>query len=333
MSSLVCSGGDASFFKSESLTLSKGIAMKFRTKKNKKKLFGSPHGKRKIQHDIKVPALAESANSSAFVNSGTEAAQISKKAGKKRRSKRKALTIALMGIAAIVFSFSCYKLIGIYSAYSKGSEEYAVINNIAIIKPETQQEIESPYLRIDSAALREINEDYVGWIDIPDTNISYPMVKSFDNAYYLRRSFEGQSYIGGVIFLDYLCSSDFSSRNTVIYGHHMNDGTMFADLAKFVKQSYFEDHREIRIYCDDSVRVYKIITAYQTTIADACYQIAFADDEDSGRWIDTILGQSYFDADIALSSSDKIITLSTCTNGNKTDRYVIQAVLSDVIPQ
>ena len=78
--------------------------------------------------------------------------------------------------------------------------------------------------------LRDINPDCVGWIEIPGTNISYPIVQGRDNDHYLRLNFEGKYSVGGVIFLDHRCDSDFDRTNTIIYGHNMRDGSMFGSL-------------------------------------------------------------------------------------------------------
>ncbi len=251
-----------------------------------------------------------------------------KQKNEKRRKRLSAVTIAMICACGAVFLFSCYKLLGILLEYRKGADEYKTITEIAVKLPESDEANKSPYLDLDFDALREINSDLVGWIEIPDTGISYPIVQGVDNAYYLRRSFEGQSYLGGVIFLDYLAKADYSGVNTIIYGHHMMDGSMFAPIAKFIKQDYLDAHPRVYIYTEHSILVYRIFTAYQTDIADSCYTGTFADDISSDAWLRAMFERAKT-ADSP--TGDRVITLSTCTNVEKTGRYIVQAVHEETI--
>ncbi|MEG0750433.1 MAG: class B sortase [Oscillospiraceae bacterium] len=251
---------------------------------------------------------------------------------KKPKQKGKSVNIALGSLivcAAVLFSFSIYKIAGIVLEYSKGARAYSTIMSSAVEsggQTEGQDE-KNAFQVIDFAKLYSINQDCAGWIQIPDTNINYPMVIGTDNDYYLRRTFEGESYIGGVIFVDYRCARDFSGRNTIIYGHHMNDGTMFANLAKFTDVAYLEKHPQIYIYTPESLRVYEIFAACKTDILNSCYTIEFAGDDTFMRWAGEMQAQSIHDIGVPVSSADEVITLSTCTNVNKADRYIVQAVL------
>jgi hypothetical protein len=83
----------------------------------------------------------------------------------------------------------------------------------------------------------------LGWILIPDSPISYPMVQGNNNSYYLKRTWRGNSSVVGAIFLDAQCDDDFSDFNTIIYGHRMNNGSMFAGLAKYKNYSYYKSRK------------------------------------------------------------------------------------------
>lgn len=85
-------------------------------------------------------------------------------------------------------------------------------------------------------------DNSVGWICIPETEINYPVMYSGDNDFYLHRAVDGSYLRVGSIFLDYRCNSDFTSRINVLYGHNMSDGSMFADVMKFIDSSYFDSH-------------------------------------------------------------------------------------------
>ena len=94
------------------------------------------------------------------------------------------------------------------------------------------------------AGLKEINEDCVAWIYIEDTAINYPVVQGSDNSFYLKHLIDGKWNSAGCIFLDFRVDSNISDRHSIIYGHHMKDGTMFSGLTKYKKQDYYEAHPE-----------------------------------------------------------------------------------------
>ena len=93
---------------------------------------------------------------------------------------------------------------------------------------------------IDFAVLDSQNPDVVAWIQIPGTQINYPVVQGKDNDYYLHRDLNGQKSTAGTIFLDYADQADFSSLHNVLYGHHMKNGSMFKDISRYKDQGYFD---------------------------------------------------------------------------------------------
>lgn len=105
--------------------------------------------------------------------------------------------------------------------------------------------------QIDFGALCAVNPDTVAWISIPGTSIDGPVVQAADNGTYLNRDFEGRQSAAGTLFLDCDSDPDFMGRHSVIYGHHMKDGGMFAPLVKFREEEFFREHKEIDLYLPD----------------------------------------------------------------------------------
>ena len=95
---------------------------------------------------------------------------------------------------------------------------------------------------VDFDALRETGPDIIGWLTLPDTAINYPVTQADDNEYYLHHLYDGTYNKTGCLFADYENQEDFSDRNTIIYGHNMRDGSMFATLNEYDEQSYFDGH-------------------------------------------------------------------------------------------
>ena len=106
--------------------------------------------------------------------------------------------------------------------------------------------------RLDLAALRQVNPDVIGWIRIPDTKIDYPFLQGEDNEYYLTHTWEGEKNAAGSIFLECMNSGDLTDFNTILYGHNMNSGAMFAGLRKYTSQNFFEAHPYVYLLEDET---------------------------------------------------------------------------------
>ena len=184
---------------------------------------------------------------------------------------------------------------------------------------------------IDFEALFEKNQDIIAWISVPGTEIDYPVLRSQDNTDYLTHDATGKYNGAGAIFMDKANSPDFTDRNTVIYGHNMNNGSMFAGLHQFQKSDFFEQNREIKLYTPDGMRVYEIFGAYVADDNNILYHNNFSDDEVWKAYIENIFHNTDLSANILqkqIGADDQIITLSTCVHNQKTQRYLVQGVLT-----
>ena len=182
-------------------------------------------------------------------------------------------------------------------------------------------------------ALRKVNTDVLGWIMIPDTKLSYPLMPGTEGDYYLERTWEKVSSIAGSIFIENLCSDDLTDFNTVIYGHRMNDGSMFASLKYYSEEEYWAEHPYVYIYDDKGAHRYEIFAAYEATLQGSTYQIGFANDEYKQIFLDNCVGYSVIDTGVTPTILDKVITLSTCTGRGYSSRWVVQARLEGEIVQ
>ena len=173
--------------------------------------------------------------------------------------------------------------------------------------------------------LKAVNSDYCGWLDIPGTSISYPVVQSEDNVEYLTRSFEGKKRSSGSIFVDANIRDIKKTRNLVIHGHNMKSGSMFAMLPSYKNISYYNKHPFIYLYTPDETMVYQVISAYtlkHDANEEVAYQGVFADNEDFKNFVSGLLNRSVIDTSI---DEEQILTLSTCVN-HSTSRFIVHAV-------
>lgn len=183
-----------------------------------------------------------------------------------------------------------------------------------------------PLANVDIAALQAVNADVLGWLSIPDTAISYPLVQGTDNDYYLSHTWNRSSSAVGAIFMDARCSSDRSGFNTVIYGHRMNNGSMFASLKYYNDQSYWQAHPCIYLVDASGSHTYDIYTAYEVSTEGEAYRLSFSGDADRQAFLDDGLSRSVISTGITPQISDHVLTLSTCTGRGHATRWVVQAV-------
>lgn len=186
---------------------------------------------------------------------------------------------------------------------------------------------------VDFAGMWEVNEDVYAWITVPGTVIDYPILQhDTDNTYYLNYNIDGSYGYPGCIYTENMNSKDFTDNNTVIYGHNMKNGSMFAGLHQFEDASFFEKNTTILIYTPDRQLTYTIFAAYVYDDRHLLYSFNFADEAVYANYLDEILNMRSMNAnirgDVAVTSADKIITLVTCMGNQPDKRLLVQAVLN-----
>lgn len=256
--------------------------------------------------------------------------------GKKRRRKRskagRIISALIMLLALGVFGFSAFRLYDIYTGYKSGEDEYEELFNIAISGG--AEEGEDNRFRVDFDALREINSDVVAWLRFEEPSIiNYPVVQGDDNEMYLEITFKGYENTVGTLFVNVDNHPDFNDRNTIIYGHHMNNGTMFNTLEDYEDEELWKEHPYFYIYTPDGMEhKYQIFAAGVVNDTSEAYTYQFADDASFESFLNFSKASSYYDTGIMPKMSDKIVTLSTCTKASNSDRMIVQGVEIEVNP-
>ena len=179
---------------------------------------------------------------------------------------------------------------------------------------------------MDFTALREVNEDVLGWILIPNTRLSYPLLQGVDNDYYLNRTWKKSRNSVGAIFMEWRCSPDLSDFNTIIYGHRMNNRSMFGILHNYDDRDYWAKHPCVYITDDNGSHTYEIFAAYEVAVTSDTYRILFEDDQRKQEFLDFCQAQSVIDTGVVPNIWDQVLTLSTCTGEGHDTRWVVQAV-------
>ena len=229
------------------------------------------------------------------------------------------LIAALIGLGAIAFQY-----ISQQRAYDD-LEQYASLSD--------SENMTLADLTVDWDALRAVNPDIVAWIYVPDSPINYPVVQGDDNEEYLHKAFDGSTgwlASAGTIFLDSTNSSDFSDRNSALYGHHMNDGSMFASLSDWQNNDEFNAHRDIYVLTPQGNYRLKTFALVKTTGDDALVQTTFSSDESYQSYIQDKLDRSVATQQgEVLSAADirQSMLFSTCEYSQADGRAVLFAAV------
>lgn len=183
---------------------------------------------------------------------------------------------------------------------------------------------------IDLAALRQTNQDVIGWIWIPNSKVNYPLMQGEDNDYYLKHTWEGRNNAVGSIFLEYQNSPDLTDFNTIVYGHNMNDGSMFAGIRNYSTEGYWMTHPYIYLTTDAGVYRYEVFSSYKADVDGETYGLSFELVKTKARFLLHALENSVIDTGIMPDVTDRILTLSTCSGAGYTTRWVVHARLKMV---
>ncbi len=172
------------------------------------------------------------------------------------------------------------------------------------------------------------NPDLYGWIKVDGTAIDYPLVQAEDNQYYLNNDFYGEYLPEGSIYVDYRCDDIMDNQNTVIYGHNMVNGSMFGSIPKYLRRSFFDENKYVTLTTFDGIYKFEIFAIYETDMYYSYIKPDFATDLEFVEWAERMRDNSVFvKSDLEFDKDDRILTLSTCTNGYYIYRYALQAVL------
>lgn len=237
----------------------------------------------------------------------------------KRMKKAKITTKTIIRIIFIIILLIAISRIAIW--YYKTNEDNKTYMNLKqeILLSQTENNAESGESRIDFKKLKQINNNTMGWIKIDETNIDYPILQATDNNYYLKKNIYKQTSTSGSIYLDYR-NNKFNDTNTIIYGHNMKNGTMFAELKKIYEGKI--QNNIIKIQTETEERTYKVISTY---IVDANYNMEI-NIQNYNKYISSIIQKSKikFITEEQIETS-KILTLITCSYNNE-ERIVVQAI-------
>lgn len=233
-------------------------------------------------------------------------------------------------IALIVFVVALAALGAIGFSYWQGQQTYNEVAREGFVPPDDISAAPLADLDVDWDALKAINPDTVGWIYIPGTVVNYPIVHTTDNQKYLTHDFKGsEGWIAtfGAIFLAAENSADFSDPNNIIYGHHLNDGSMFACLVDLADTVQFNDHRTVYILTPQGNYKLATFALVHVDANDPLAQTQFANEEERIAYVQDKIDRSVVTASDIPAAGDiaQTFAFATCDNLPTDGRYVMYA--------
>jgi sortase B len=261
-------------------------------------------------------------------------------------TQRRFLTLLFAVIVAVSFGAIAYRLYQQALTNIANEEAQALFNeNNSFLQNELKEDYsnvpeKNPPIKKEVtpaiAALQDINPEVVGWIQIAETAIDYPIVQGSDNQYYLDHDWKKEKNRSGAIFMDYRNDPDAltnAETHTILYGHHMRDGSMFKQLVAYKDPAFLKDHPLILIQDQYETHYYEIFSVYVSTTDFYYIETNFATPMDYVMFIKQLQTNSMHPSDQLLTSHDRLLTLSTCTYEYNDARFVVHARHVDHLPK
>lgn len=180
---------------------------------------------------------------------------------------------------------------------------------------------------VDLASLQAINEDVVGWLEIPGTELSYPVVQGRDNEYYLSHNWKKERSGGGSVFLEQTNRRDLSGFHLIAYAHRMRNDTMFGTLKYYKDPEFCREHPSIYLVTGDGVRRYDIFSAHRAGVTGLVYRLDLEESGLEAEFIRECAANSEIETGVEPEPDAQVLTLSTCTGQGYDTRWVVQGTL------
>ena len=238
-----------------------------------------------------------------------------KKAAMAARVGNRILSIMAGILILLMLSYGVYSLWDTYKIYANSFADEELLK----FRPTDDGE-DNPTLK----DLKKLNPDVKAWIQVPKTNIDYPVVQGQDDMEYINKNVYGEFELSGAIFLSCLNKDDFSDPYNLVYGHNMKNGGMFADVADFTNKEYFETHQKGKLYLTDATRKIRLFACMKVTAADAkIYHPDGYRKENLKDLLDYIQANAVQYRDVNVADENSLIALSTCSEAETNGRVVL----------
>ena len=179
--------------------------------------------------------------------------------------------------------------------------------------------------------LKEQYPDVVGWIEVPGTNIDYPVMQGEDNNYYVKHNYKQEYDFNGSIFLHKDYDWTIPSSNLILYGHNNKNDIMFAQLLKYKDESFYKQYPIIKFTTVEEDAEYEIIAVFLSRVYYKTEQNVFRyynfinaeNEEEYNEYVQNAKAASLYNIEATAEYGDQLITLTTCEYSQEDGRFVV----------
>ena len=250
--------------------------------------------------------------------------------------KRRVIISVIACVLIAVIAYSGYRLFNIEYNYATEASMHSQLMQYKPEMPISEANLPATPTREVNQGILDLQSKYpnanvVGWLTIPNTKIDYPFAQAQDNSAYLSLDLDHNWAQSGTIFMDYRNKSNFSDFNTIIFGHHMNSGSMFSSLQYFIDQDFFDKNKSGTIFLADRTYQIEIIAVAVIDPDDALiYDPTIATDAEKTAFLDHVKSVARHYRNVSISKNDHIVTLSTCNYEYQNAREVLIGRLVEI---
>ena len=249
---------------------------------------------------------------------------------------RRTISNILIVVFSAIIAFSGFRLYKIFHEYHEGEKQYEETAT-SFVKEEEPEHTQDPDntmeengpqvcpISVDFEGLLAENSDVVGWIYSEGTRINYPVLRGESNEEYLHHLINGAYNSASTIFMDFRCNPDLTDFNTIIYGHHMKNGSMFASLHQYVDQAFYDEHKYMWYLTPDHTYRLDVLYGYVGNAEAEIYTI-FVNKDELDSYLAFAGRNSSFVPDKVPEDINGIVALSTCSYEYDDARYVVVCV-------
>lgn len=281
----------------------------------------------------------------------------------KTKAKRKGIHVIIYLLLSVLIVLSLIYIINFFSLKQEAKEQSELLSAIEIYEKKGTKEIvqnttedgeeniaseseengetisienteepnEETERMLQVKQLQEQNIDIVGWLEIENTNINYPVLQGRDNSYYMTHNYKKENSKNGSIFLNADYNWNIPSNNLLIYGHNLGNGMMFQELLKYEKESFYQEHPVIRFTTAEEDAEYEIISAFKSRVYYKSeknvfryyYFINSESEEKYDEFVKNAKNASLYPIDATANYGDQLITLSTCSYYVEDGRFAV----------
>lgn len=252
------------------------------------------------------------------------------KRNKQNRKQNKKFKTIVSGILIFIFAVGL-SYIGYYIYNNFKSKNDNVLNAIEVNDKQITETKTERILQLEE--LKKQNNDIIGWLEIENTPINFPVMQGTDNEYYMKHTYNKEYSNDGSIFLDKSYDWNLPSSNLLLYGHNNKNGNMFQGLLEYEKESYYKEHPKVKFTTVEEDSEYEIIAVFKSRVYYKSekdvfryyYFINAENEQEYNNYVEQSKKASLYDTGKTATYGDQLLTLSTCEYSQEDGRFVIVA--------